>query len=81
MTLYYSYLCYPEGDIQETQFELRINQVVDINGNKVKLPLSTHKVIIYRVYRISEKEERGEVKKYYFLEQIKGQELFSMVRE
>lgn len=75
MTIYSSYLVYPEGDKQETATALRINQLVDINGNPLALPLRTAKMIVYRVYKMTKNELRGEETTYYYLELVKRDEL------
>jgi len=68
MTLATNLLVYPDGDTQEVDHRLRINQVVDLNGNPLPLPLPTARMIAYRVYRISTSETRGEVITSFFLE-------------
>ena len=74
MTIYSSYLVYPEGDKQEAETVLHINQLVDINGNPLALPLRTTKMIVYRVYKMTKNETRGEETTYYYLELIKRDE-------
>lgn len=78
MTLYSYMLVYPEGDILETDRPLAFNQLVDINGRSLQPPLESEKMIVYRVYRVSTKENIGEVIKYYYLELVRGRELFSL---
>ena len=73
------HLVYPEGEIQEIQRPLRFNSLVDMNGNPLQLPLQTHRMIVYRVYRIRHDESRGERAIYYHLELVRGEELFSLV--
>jgi hypothetical protein len=68
MTLYSKILVYPEGDTREIDHALRIDEVVDLNGNPLSLPLPTPRMIAYRVYRISTAESRAEVVTSYFLE-------------
>ena len=63
-------IVYPEGDFIEIEHDLRINEIVDINGNPLRLPLPTPKMIVYRVYRKSTSDtNNGPVIRYY-LEQL-----------
>lgn len=75
MTIYNNYIVFPEGDIQEIAHDLRINQLVDINGVPITLPLKTAKMIVYRVYKKTTKESKGEVSTFYYLEQLSLNEL------
>ena len=75
MTLTYNHVVYPEGDIQEIPHHLRINQIVDLNGNPLSPPLPTVKMIVYRVYKKRTEEARGEVHTLYYLELLKRNEL------
>jgi hypothetical protein len=74
------YLVFPEGEVQEISNRLGFNMIVDMNGNSVQLPLKTHRMIVYRVYKIQENEKRGEKEIYYHLELVRGDELFSLSR-
>ena len=80
MTIFTYKLRYPEGDEKEIEHSLNFNQIVDLNGNPLRLPIPSSKMIIYRVFRISTSEERGEVIKYYFLELVVGEELLGLAR-
>ena len=71
-------LKYPEGDELEIEHGLDFNQFVDLNGNPLRLPISSPQMIVYRVYRVSTGEERKEVTIYYYLELITGEELFGL---
>ena len=73
-------IIFPEGDSQEIQHRLRINQMVDINGNPLPLPLPTSKMIVYRVYKISSDFNRNEDITNYHLEQVSVNELESFAR-
>jgi hypothetical protein len=75
MQLYTSKIIYPEGDEQEINHPLRINQLVDINGIPLELPLRTTRIIAYRVYRISTESNIGEEITSYHLELIWEREL------
>jgi len=68
MTLYSRQIVYPEGDTQEIEHALRVNQVVDLNGNPLGLPLPTARMIAYRVYKVSTHESIGESTTLYHLE-------------
>jgi hypothetical protein len=68
-------IVYPEGDTQEIAGQLRIDQIVDLNGNPLTLPLPTTRMIVYRVYRITQREVRGEIVIDHCLEQLGMEEL------
>jgi hypothetical protein len=74
-----SFLAFPEGEIQETHNILKINQMVDINGYDISLPLKTERTIVYRVYKVSMKETKDEFQTYYYLEQVPPLELRGLV--
>lgn len=71
-------LVYPDGATQETQIPLPINQIVDLNGRPLRLPLPTHREIVYRVQKIRKIENRGEEITNYYLELVGGIELLSL---
>ena len=80
MTLHSSFLVYPDGDSQETETQLRIDQIVDVNGYPIVGPLPTHKMIVYRVQKIVKSEDRVEAITRYYLELVTGEELLSLSR-
>lgn len=80
MTLYTNQVVYPEGDIQEIPHRLRVNQVVDLNGYPLPLPLPTYKLIAYRVFRISTQETRGEIVTSFYLELLNRDMLSEYLR-
>lgn len=69
------YLVFPEGDRQEVRHRLRINQLVDMNGFPVSLPLATPKTIVYRVVKVTNREDIREPETLYYLEQLVFEEL------
>jgi len=73
-------IVYPEGDRQEISHNLYVNQIVDVNGCPINLPVRTSKMIAYKVYRKSTQEARNEVITSFFLEQLTVFELEEMVR-
>ncbi|MCL2791587.1 MAG: hypothetical protein FWD87_00710 [Spirochaetaceae bacterium] len=73
-------IVYPEGDRQEISHTLYVNQIVDINGYPLSLPINTSKMIAYKVYRKSTQETRNEVITSFFLEQLSVAELEGMAR-
>ncbi len=81
MTLYSNILVYPEGDQCETDRTPFFNELVDLNGFPLQIPLKTEKTIVYRVYKISTQETRGEVITFFHLELVTGNELFSLVKK
>ena len=68
MTIYTRQIVYPEGDTQEIEHALRVNQVVDLNGSPLALPLPTVRMIAFRVYKVSTHESIGETITLYHLE-------------
>jgi hypothetical protein len=79
MTLEEHFIVYPEGDTQEISHRLRFNQVVDLNGNPLRIPLPTVKMIAYRVYKITREENRGENISFYHLSLLHRDELLELV--
>ncbi len=62
-------IVFPEGDSQEIPHALQINQLVDLNGYPLELPLARRQ-IVYRVRKATTGSHRnGEVVSYY-LEQV-----------
>lgn len=79
MTIETKLIMYPEGDSREISRTLRINQVVDLNGTPLPLPLPTVKMIAYRVMKISTREERGERTVIYYLDLLRRQDMLEIV--
>ena len=75
------FIVYPDGDTQEIQGRLRLNQLVDVNGNPVDLPLPTNRMVVFEVARIKTKDYKGGSETYHFLEQLSAQELLEYVEE
>ena len=75
MTLYSKRLIYPDGDSQEVEHRLTINQIVDLNGVPLALPLPTDRMIVYRVFKITTDTPRGEEITNYHLELVRRDEL------
>jgi len=73
------FIVFPEGDAQEIRGRLSINQLVDINGNPLALPLSTNRMIVFRVAKISTNEYKGGQEIYHYLEQLSARELLEYV--
>ncbi|MBN1835190.1 MAG: hypothetical protein JW820_05015 [Spirochaetales bacterium] len=74
-------IVYPEGDEQEIEHRLSINQLVDLNGFPLPLPLPTPKTIVYRVVKLTTEVRTGEDIVRYHLEQLWRDELEELVRE
>jgi hypothetical protein len=70
-------IVYPEGDSREIEHDLRVNQLVDLNGNPLPLPLPTARMIVYRVWKVSTQAERHEEGVFYHLELVTRPELES----
>jgi hypothetical protein len=72
------FILYPEGDSREIEHELRVNQLVDLNGNPLSLPIPSARMIVYRVWQVStETTVRHEENVYYHLELVTRPELES----
>ncbi len=70
---------YPEGDTQPIDMPLTINQVVDVNGRPLLLPLPTNRMIAFRVHRINTRQTRNEEIREHHLEIINAEELREFV--
>ena len=68
-------IVYPEGDSREIEHALKVNQLVDLNGNPLALPLPTSKMIVYRVWKISTRVEWKDEETCYHLELVTRPEL------
>ncbi len=75
MKLYSKYAVFPDGSTQEIRTNLRINQIVDLNGTPLPLPLGSSKIIAYRVIKQTTRETRGEENVFYHLELVWEEEL------
>lgn len=75
-----SYLVFPDGDRQETQRNLRLDELVDMNGNPIPLPPPSSRMIAYRVFRIRKIEERGSTDSLHYLELVPASELVDLIR-
>jgi len=73
------FIVFPEGDAQEIRGRLSLNQLVDINGNPLALPLPTNRMIVFRVAKISTNEYKGGKEIYHYLEQMSARELLEYV--
>ncbi|MDA8425611.1 MAG: hypothetical protein M0Z80_05695 [Treponema sp.] len=80
MTIFENYVVYPDGDSQEVGSRLRIDDLVDLNGERLDLPLPTPRMIAYRVVRIRHSEERGLYSVYHYLELVPAAELIGYCR-
>ena len=69
------FIVFPEGDIQEIPARLPINDIVDINGKRLSLPLPTNRMIAFRVAKISTKEYKGGRETFHHLELLSADEL------
>jgi len=75
------FVVYPEGDTREIAHALGVNDLVDLNGSPLALPLPTPRMIVYRVWKISTSAERHEQAVSYHLERVVRPELDGMCRE
>jgi hypothetical protein len=74
------FIVFPEGDVQEISRRIPLNEIVDMNGNSLPLPLPTSRMIAYRVSRIKTDENRGGNETYHFLELLSAEELIPYAR-
>ena len=72
-----NYIVFPEGDVQEIGVELAFNALVDINGNRLPLPLASSRIIAYRVVKIRREEGKGCTRSFHYLELVPTAELYS----
>jgi hypothetical protein len=80
MTTYEYYIVFPEGEEQEIQGSLGIDELVDLNGRPLALPLPTARIIAYRVVKIRHAEERGVYSVRHYLELVPARELLQFTR-
>jgi hypothetical protein len=76
-------IVYPEGDIQEIEHALSINQLVGLNGEPLPhpLPRGAPRSIVYRVRRMSRQALKGEDIIDYQLELVWRDEVESIMEE
>ncbi len=75
MSLDEYFVVFPEGGCQEIPLPLGIEDLVDMNGLVLALPLATPRIIAYRVVKIRRTEERGIRSCYHYLELVPSFEL------
>ena len=73
------FIVFPEGDIQEIPGRLKVDMLVDINGNELPLPLRTTRMIVFRVFRIVNREHKGRSAVLHYLELMTAEELIPFV--
>jgi hypothetical protein len=71
------FIVFPEGDVQEIPGRLSLNDLVDINGRRLALPLPTNRMIVFRVARIRVRENKGGNETYHHLELMSAAELLA----
>jgi hypothetical protein len=69
------FVVFPEGDLQEIPGRLPLNDIVDINGRSLPLPLPTNRIIAFRVAKIRVNENRGGDETFHHLELLTAEEL------
>jgi hypothetical protein len=74
------FIVFPEGDVQEIPGRLTLNDLVDINGRPLDIPLPTNRMIAFRVFRIQVSENRGGNETFHFLELLSAEELKAYAR-
>ena len=74
------FVVYPEGDTQEIRGRLRLNELVDVNGNPLPLPLPTNRMVAFQVSKVKTSEHKGGSETYHYLEQLSADELLEYVK-
>jgi hypothetical protein len=74
------FIVFPEGDTQEIHGRLMLNQLVDVNGKPLNLPLPTNRMVVFQVAKIKTDEYKGGSATYHFLEQVSAMELLEYVK-
>jgi hypothetical protein len=74
------YIVFPEGDVQEVSGRIPFNAMIDMNGNVLRLPLPSNKIIAFRVARIKTNENKGGNETFHFLELISADELLQFTK-
>jgi hypothetical protein len=69
------FIVYPDGDTQEINGRLSINQMVDVNGNPMDLPLQSSRMLVFRVEKIRTNDYKGGSEVYHYLEQVSARDL------
>jgi hypothetical protein len=77
MTLFESYVIFPDGERREINHLLKAGDLVDINGNPLDLPIPTNRMIAYHVAGRRTNEERGVITTTFILEQLNSDELLA----
>jgi hypothetical protein len=80
MTIDEYYIVYPEGECQEIELPLRIDELVDLNGRALPLPLASPRIIAYRIVKIRHTEERGVHAVLHYAELVSAAELLAYCR-
>jgi hypothetical protein len=75
------FIVFPEGDTQEINGRLSLNQLVDLNGNILRLPLPTSRMLAFRVAKVRTNEYKGGSEVYHYLEQLSARELMEYVAQ
>jgi len=74
------FIVFPEGDVQEIEGRLPFNSLVDMNGNVLRLPLPTNKMIVFKVSGIKTEEKTGVSETYHFLDLLSAEELLEYTK-
>lgn len=80
MILEENYLVYPDGERQEIENSLQMNQVVDMNGRPLSIGFPAPRIIAYRIFRVATREETGFRRRYHYAELLTMEQLESYAR-
>jgi hypothetical protein len=73
---YTTYLVhFPDGGTQEVDYPVPVGPPLDVNARPLPLPLSSPRVLAYRVSRRTQEELRSEIVVHITLEQLFPDEL------
>lgn len=75
MTLYENYIVFPDGEQREISHSIRMDDLVDLNGFPLDIPIATNRMLAYHVAQKRTREDRGIITTLYYLEQLNANEL------
>ena len=80
MILEENYLVHPDGERQEIENSLQMNQVVDMNGRPLRIASPAPRIIAYRIFRVSTRDETGFRRRFHYAELLTMEQLESFAR-
>ena len=80
MVLEENYLVHPDGERQEIENSLQMNQVVDMNGRPLRIAPPAPRIIAYRIFRVTTRDETGFRRRYHYAELMNMEQIESYAR-